>query len=253
MYPVSTPAAGKILAVLDTFTAERPEQSLSEIARRAGLPLSTGHRLVALLLAWGGLERTGPQGYRVGLHLWELGSLAPRGLGLREVAMPFLEDLYEATHQHVQLAVLDGLEALCVEKISGRGAVRIRTRVGGRLPLHASGVGQVLLAYAGPDLLDRLLEGELAAFTPRTVTDPGRVRAALATVRATGIAENVEEFSAGARSVAAPVRGVENSVVAALSIVLPADSDARGLGAALRTAARGIGRGLGEAGKVSVR
>ena len=140
----------KVVALLDAFTPASPELSLNELAALTGLPVSTTYRLASELVAWGGLERVEGGGYRIGLRLWEIGSLAPRGETLREVALPFMHDLYEATHENVHLAVLDGTEALYVEKLSGRRAMPVRTRRGGRLPLHATAVGKVLLAY-GPE------------------------------------------------------------------------------------------------------
>jgi DNA-binding IclR family transcriptional regulator len=83
------PVVGRALQLLDTFSAERPELTLSEIARRAGMPLPTAHRLLHQLCAWGAVERGEDGLYRVGLRLWELASLAPRGQGLRERSLPF--------------------------------------------------------------------------------------------------------------------------------------------------------------------
>ena len=145
----------KVVALLDTFTPASPELSLNELAALTGLPVSTTYRLASELVAWGGLERVEGGGYRIGLRLWEIGSLAPRGETLREVALPYMNDLYEATHENVHLAVLDGTEALYVEKLSGRRAMPVRTRRGGRLPLHATAVGKVLLAYAAGEPVPR--------------------------------------------------------------------------------------------------
>lgn len=100
------------------FSAGRVELTLSEIARLARLPLTTAHRIVGELVGWGALERTKWGTYHVGLRLWEVSALAPRGHGLREIATPFLEDLYEATRQNVQLAVLDGVDVVYVERIA---------------------------------------------------------------------------------------------------------------------------------------
>ena len=141
-------AGGKLLAVLDAFTRERPALTLSDIARDVGVPLSTAHRLVAELCAWGGVERDEDGRYRVGLRVWELGALAPRGLGLREAALPFMEDLYEVTHENVQLAVCDGTDLVFDEHIAGRSAVGVITRVGGHFTLPPTGVGLVVLAHA---------------------------------------------------------------------------------------------------------
>jgi DNA-binding IclR family transcriptional regulator len=203
------------------------------------------HRLVGELVAWGALERDGRGRYCVGLRLWEVAALAPRGLGLRDVAMPFLEDLYEATHENVQLAVLDGTDVVYVERISGRNAVPVLTRVGGRWPAHTTGVGLVLLAYAPVETQERYLAGPLAVFTGKTIADPARLRRALAEVRHQGFAVSDGQVTLDALSVAAPVRGRENDVVAALSIVVRRGAAGPAtLAPAVRTAALGISRAL---------
>ena len=137
----------KVVSLLDAFTADQPELSLGDLARITGLPVSTTYRLASELVSWGGLERAeSGTGYRIGMRLWELGALAPRAETLRELAQPFMQDLYAATGENVHLAVLDGLAALYVDTVSGRTAVPTRSRRGGRLPLHATGVGKILLA-----------------------------------------------------------------------------------------------------------
>src|SRR3989449_4367990 len=102
---VGRSVTNKVLALLEAFTPEAPELTLSELARRAGVSVSTAHRRAAELVGWGALERGTDGRFHIGLRLWEVASLAPRGLGLREAAMPFLEDLYEVSHENVQLAV----------------------------------------------------------------------------------------------------------------------------------------------------
>jgi DNA-binding IclR family transcriptional regulator len=238
----------RVLAVLAAFTAERPALALTDIARRAGLPLSTAHRLVGELAGWGALERDERGRYRVGLRLWEVGSLAPRSLGLRESAMPFLTDLHEVTGENVQLAVLDGRDAVYVERLSGRGAVHVVTRVGSRLPLHATGVGLVLLAHTPAPFQEQVLAGPLRRYTPRTVTDPERLRRVVAEVRRTGVAVSDRQIELVSQSVAAPVRGRDGAVAAALSVVVPADAEARTYVPAVRAAARGVSRALGASG-----
>lgn len=236
----------RALGVLAAFDAEHLTLSLSEIGRRSGLPLATAHRLVGDLTAWGALERDSRGNYRVGLRLWEIATLAPRSVGLREAAMPFLEDLYEATHENVQFAVLDGHDVVYVERISGRAAVRVRSRTGGRWPLHATGVGLVLLAHADPALQEEILGAPLRHFTPMTVTDHTRLRGMLAEIRRTGIAVSDRQITEDAISVAAPVYGARGTVVAAVSVVVAYRHEAATLLApAVRAAGRGISRALG--------
>lgn len=236
---------GKVLALLAAFSPTTPELTQSELARRAGLSLPTAHRRLAELVEWGALER-GPEGrYRIGLRLWEVASLAPRGLGLRELALPFLEDLYETTHQNVQLAVREHLEVVFVERIAGRQAVPVLTRVGGRFALHATGVGLVLLAHAPTEIQEEALGSPLHRFTEMTIVDPKRLRQVLAAVRRNGYAVSDRQVTMDALSVAAAIHGPSGEVNAAVSLVVYADSaEPRMLAPLVRSAARGISRTL---------
>ncbi|WP_065388548.1 IclR family transcriptional regulator, partial [Saccharomonospora iraqiensis] len=218
----SRSVTSKVLSLLDAFSPASPTLSLTELARRAGVSLPTAHRRAAELVDWGALERGADGRYRIGLRLYEVASLAPRGLGLREAAMPFLEDLYEVTHENVQLAVREGPELVFVERIAGWEAVPVRTRVGGRFALHATGVGLVLLAYAPERVQRETLSAPLTAYTPKTITDPERLRSVLATVRRQEFAVSDGQVTLDAVSVAAPVRDREGAVVAALSLVVNA-------------------------------
>lgn len=236
----------RVFDVLGAFSLERSALSLSELSRRTGLPLSTTHRIVGELARRGALERQDDGRYRVGLWLWEIASLSPRGVGLRENAMPFLEDLYEATHENVQLAVLDGSEVVYVELISGRNAVSVLSRVGGRLPAHATGVGLVLLANASVEVQQDVLSRPLKTYTPKTITAPEHLRRVLADVRRDGFVISDRQIELVSLSVAAPVYGPDDTAVAAISIVVPAEgSEPRTLVPAVRAAARGISRSLG--------
>lgn len=246
------PAAGtgsvtaRALQVLEAFSAEHSALSLTELARRSGLPLSTAHRLVHDLAAWGALERDDVGRYRIGLRLWEVAALAPRGLGLRELALPFLEDLSQVTQENVQLAVRDGLEVVFVERIAGRRAVPVLTRVGGRFPLPPTGVGLVLLAYAPAEVQEQVLAQPLQRFTPRTLVSPVELRRVLAEVRRLGHAVSDRQVTMDSVSVAAPVWGSDGSVVAALSIVIRHDGlPPTSLVPAVCAAARGISRAAG--------
>ncbi len=231
--------------MLEAFTPDSPALTLSEIARRAALPLTTTHRLVAELCASGALERVGDGTYRVGLRLWEIASLAPRGVPLREAALPFLEDLYEVTHENVQLGVREGREVVYIERIAGRRAVGVLTRVGGRFPLHASGIGMVLLANAPAAVQVEVLSTPLQRFTDHTITDPDRLRGVLAQIRRDGVAVSFRQVTDDAVSVAAPIFDAGGEVLAALSIVSKADgTDPARLVPAIRAAALGTSRAL---------
>lgn len=234
--------SSKLLAVLDCFDIAHPALTLTEVAARSGLPLSTARRLIAELVEWGGLQRLPDRRYRVGLRLWRLGSLAPQQRLLSEAAVPIMQDLCEATQENVQLAVLDDGEALCIEKISAPRAVPTATQVGGRLPLHATGVGKVLLAFSPVDLVRSTVERGLSPLTRNTITQPGRLTSALALVREQGVAFSLEEMTLGAVSVAAPVRDGAGRLSAAIGIVTRSHARLDHLAPAVRTAALSISR-----------
>jgi DNA-binding IclR family transcriptional regulator len=239
-------AASRLLSILSVFTQERPALTLTEIAATAALPLSTAHRLVGELVTWGALERGSDGRYRIGLRLWELASLAPRGLPLREAALPFLEDLYEATHENVQLSVLDGDEVVFVERLSGRRAVKTRTRVGGRLSGIATAGGRVLLAHAPREVVEKILTEPVHAYTPQTITDPKKLRRLLADVRRQGVAADEAQVTADAIAVGAPIRNRYGEVVAAVSVVAKAEPGSqRVLIPLVTTTASAVSRALG--------
>jgi DNA-binding IclR family transcriptional regulator len=249
MAQARTTAAGKVLAVLATFDRDRQSQTLSQIAGRTGLALSTTHRVVAELAEWGALER-GPDGaWHVGLRLWEVASVCPRGQILRDVALPFMQDLYEATHENIQLAVREGTELVFVERIAGHRSVELLTMVGARFPLTATGMGRVLLAHAPPEIQDAVLEHPPQAWTPYTITDPEVLRAQLAGIRREQVFVSDRQLSESTLAVAAPVRiGPTGPVHAALGVVVAADRTAekvRGLRRPLLLAAQGVSAELG--------
>ena len=237
----------RTLDVLGAFAPGRSALSLSDVARSAGLSLTTAHRIVTDLVEWGALERGGDQRLRVGLRLWEVASLAPRSLPLRERALPTMEDLYEATHENVQLAVREDLEVVWIERLSGPESVGVLTRVAARFALHSTGAGLVLLAYAPGEVREQVLAGPLRRWSPYPLTDPARLRAVLAEVRRTGVAVSDRQITDDAVSVAVPVRNREEAVVASVSIVMHADGPltVAAVTPAVRAAGLAISRALG--------
>ena len=242
---LSTPGASvtsRVFAVLGAFDAEHRALTLSEVAGRADLPVTTTHRLVRELVATGGLERRG-DGYVVGRRVWELGLLAPVQAELRQVASPFLQDLYAATGATVHLAERDGTQVVYLDRLSGGASVPVVSRVGGRLPLHATGVGKVLLAWA-PEDVRRAVLGDLRRITPYTVVHPGQLQEPLRRARREGYAQTVDEMTVGASSIAVPVRRGDEVIAALGLVVVDLRRDRAKLVAALRVAAAGIGRSV---------
>ncbi|MEW9515097.1 IclR family transcriptional regulator [Streptomyces tubercidicus] len=235
----------KAAHILECFTPDVESYRLSELARCTGLPKATVHRLTADLVRLGWVERSGTR-YRLGAKLFELGSRVPRRRDLREVALPFLQDLFEATRETVHLCVREGLEVVYLERIHGHDALQLPSRIGGSLPLSCTAVGRALLAFSGAELTEELLSRPLPSLTPRSLTDPALVRAALEKTQVAGLAYEEEEAVEGVSCIAAPVfaGGV---TVAALSVAVPRERfSAARLAPAVRTAALGLSRVLRE-------
>ncbi|MFF0013413.1 IclR family transcriptional regulator [Streptomyces sp. NPDC005374] len=216
--------SSRLWDLLFAFDPNNTELTLADLVRRTGMPHATARRLTLELVEAGALERTSDNRFAIGLPLWRLGTLAPRAETLRSAAQPFVEDLYTALRQHVQLAVLQGDQAVIIERLSAVNAVVLTSQVGGLLPLHCSGVGKVLLSHSSPAFIDEVLAGRLRRFTPRTIVDPAELRGELASCRSTGTVVVKEELSEGAESVATRIIDSSGKVVAALSVVVAAGS-----------------------------
>ncbi|MFG2447153.1 IclR family transcriptional regulator [Nocardia fluminea] len=240
------PVLDRAFRLLGAFSAAEERLSLTSLSVRSGLPKSTALRMASRLVELGAMERTDDGLYVIGLRLYEIASLAPRGHGLRALALPYMEDLHLATGRHVLLAVRDGHEAVLIERLSAHQAGRVMYRVGGRMPLHATGVGLALLAYAPGEAQEEILRGDLTLQPENLVRTPPELRRILARVRVEGIAMTMRPYPEPMVSVAAPIFGPRKLVVAALSVVAPTGSvDAGSLRPAVVAVARAISRQLG--------
>ncbi len=215
-------SVSKALALLEAFTDEKPELTLSELARRIGAHKSSAFRLLSTLQAHGFVQRSpAGRGYRLG---WKPLELAGRlRHGLRELAAPFLEELAGQSGEIVHLSVLDGRQIVYLDKHGRSQPLTVSTRVGGRSPAHASAMGKALLAGLSAAELRRLLGGRrLERFTPTTITAPRRLARELQAIRRQGFALDNEEAFPGIRCLAAPLRDGEGRVLAAVSVTVPA-------------------------------
>lgn len=211
---------GRVLTILALFERSLAPRSLTEISAETGLPLSTTHRLVGELEDWGALQRDDNGRYQIGLRLWELGQHA--GRQVREIARPLLQDLFTLTQETVHIAVRENAEVLYIDRVYGTRRVPQASRVGGRLPLHATAVGKVLLAFEEPWVREAILARSLESRTVNTHVDPDALRAELATVRTQSFATTVDETRLGATSIAVPIYQ-QGIVAAALGLVTTTD------------------------------
>ncbi|TFB69771.1 IclR family transcriptional regulator [Cryobacterium glaciale] len=208
----------RALAVLAAFDVETPLLTLSQLARKAGLPVATVYRLAGELEDGRFLDRDNAGRYGLGVRLWEMGLLTPVHGRLRETAMPFLLNLQYECRETVQLAVCDGTNAIYIEKLTSETSVPIQSRIGARIPLHATGIGKALLAFSSDDFTEAILAMPLTQFTPETISDRRVLLRQLAQIRQRGYSVSHQEYSLGSSSLAAPVM-VNGSVQAAIGIV----------------------------------
>jgi DNA-binding IclR family transcriptional regulator len=233
----------RVVRILATFDRDRRAQTPSAIARRAGLPTSTAFRMVNELLESGLLERDEQGRVRIGMHLWELTTRGSHALDLRQAALPAMEDVQSALREHTQLGVLEHGEVLFIERLSGPDAGSNVTQIAGRLPLHASSSGLVLLAHGSIELLEQVLSAPLRSLTTETISDAAALRRKLDEVRRLGYAVAPGYIETVSTGIAVPVRD-SGEVVAALSVVLPRESDAVAVVPLLRAAATRISDAL---------
>lgn len=243
--PTGESVLQRAVRILEVFDADHDALSVSEIAQRAGLPLSTTSRLIEQLIGGGLLRRDAHRRVRIGVRLWELASRASPTRGLRDVAMPFLEDLHAVVGHHVQIGVLESDEVLFIERLSASAAVINMTRIASRLPLHASSSGLVLLAHAPVAFQNRIAARKLPRFTDQTIDDPNVLRITLAQIRRTGYSLCPGHIHPDATGIAVPIRNNDENVIGALSIIVPRDVRALNHIPVMLATARGIRRALG--------
>ncbi len=240
----STSVVRRLAAVLDAFRARDVFLGVNEIARRTQLPKSTVSRLVKEMQEAGFLERRAEK-VGLGLQMFEWGERASRGRSVRDVALPFMADLREATRQTIHLAVLDGTEVVYVEILRREDAPRLPSKVGGRLPAHATGVGKALLAASSHEVIEQAIAAGLVAVGPRTIRNADLLRQQLRRAAVNGIAYEHEESAAGVICVASAVLDAEGVPVAALSASgWTGKVDIRRVAPAVHTAALSMSRVL---------
>lgn len=234
----------KVFQLLGCFSSGERVLSLAELSRRTNIPKPTVHRIAADLVDLRALERT-ENGFTLGVVLFDLGGLVAVPRNIRELALPFMGDLYNATHHVVHLGVLDKGEVLYLEKIGGRQLVDVPSRAAGRMPAHCTGIGKALLAFSPEHVVDEILNSPMDRRTPYTITAPEKLQTQLAAARETGVAQESEESALGVACVATPILGADGLAAGAVSVSSRLlELDHRRVIPALRMTALGISRAL---------
>lgn len=213
----------RAIAILKSFSHERPERGVNELSRELDLHKSTVSRLM-ITLERGGLLARAPktERYRLGIDLIGMAAQVVGYMDVREVARPFLWDLAETCQETAILSVLDAGQVVNLEQsVPHMRQVKNIGRVGRRMCPHCTSAGKVLLAQLSPDELDRILHKGLERFTPHTITDPEQLRQELARVREQGYATVQEELEKGLNAIAAPIHDYTGQVKAAVSVAGP--------------------------------
>lgn len=214
------PGLKRGLQLLDCFTHEKPEWTLSELAVRLGVPFSSAFRLAHTLEAMGFLVKAdGRKEYRLGLRLLSLGFEYLNSLEPVEVARPYLNALRESTGASAQLAVRDGRDVVYLIRISGRMKLRPDISVGTRLPAHAVTVGRILLSDLSLRELEMLYKGvPMEAISAQTPTTAAQLAKVLEADRKRGYVFSKGGFIANVVSLATGVREASGKIVAAISL-----------------------------------
>ncbi|XKH52642.1 IclR family transcriptional regulator [Citricoccus nitrophenolicus] len=210
--------------LLDAFDSNSVFLTATDIAQRTGSPVSTTHRLLGELTSLGLLERAPDRTYRLGARIWEWSARSPGAAGLRAAALPHLQKVHHAVRQHAQIGILSGRDVLFIERLSAPDAVVNYSVIGQRLPALASSSGLVQLAWLPEREQEAALAGGLQQFTSMTVTDPAQIRRRLAEIRRTGHVVNDGFLHTAARGIAVPLRGHQDDLLGALSVIVPNDA-----------------------------
>lgn len=209
--------------ILNLFDYTRVELGTTDIARELNLPKSTISGL-AQTLEWNGLLERNPatRKYRLGYKLAEYAGILLNQTDLRQLAMPYLEELLDWCNESVNLAVPDKADMVYIERLYGTNSLGVRSEIGKREPAHSTALGKAVLAYTSPTgIQDLLKEIKFIPRTPRTITNSDALLDNLALTRQQGYALDDEENEIGGRCVAASILDHRREPVAAISISAP--------------------------------
>ena len=213
-------AVERALAILEAVAQESDGLSNAEISRKLQIPKSSASYILRTLETQGYLNRLSETGkYRVGLKVLSLSRGALSGIDVREVALPIMRHLMEKTNLTCHLAILDGPDAVYIEKVEPQGFIRMDTWVGRRMRVHATSVGKALVAHIPQERLEKILaERSMEKRTSKTITTLPRLLKDLEKVRQQGYAVDDEENNMGARCVGAPVFNQDGAIEASIGL-----------------------------------
>ena len=210
----------RALTILEVLSQSKRGLTNAEISRKLKLPKSTASYILRTLKQKGYLQRDDDLArYRITAKLFSVGSQALRGLELHDVAVPILQDLVDKTDLAGHLAILDGHEAVYIEKIDKPGFIKMNTWIGRRMDVHCTAAGKALIAYLPQQVVEEIIRDRgLPKRTPKTITSLNHLLRELAKVRANGYALDDSENNPDVMCIGAPIFNMEGRVVAAVSL-----------------------------------
>ena len=240
----------RAMALVNLLASAPGPVTLSRLAADAGLHTASAHRILGALITHGLVEKTGAGTYDLGVHWLEISNRLRARLNIRQVAMPHMQALAQATGETVNLIVRRGDEAVYIERVSGgQTMMQVVQVVGAHAPLHVTAVGKIFLAEDSASGVRGYVERTgLPAYTVNTLTHPQKLAGELDVIRREGLAYDREEAELGVACLGAPIRDADGHLVAGLSISAPADRHKADWGTALKSAAARIGAALGYSG-----
>ncbi len=209
--------------LLEAFKGESDEMGVTELSKKLGLHKNNVFRLLATLELKGYIEQDKQTGnYKLGVKVLELGQQFVKHLGLLRQAHPVMRELLAKCNENIYISVLRGSNCVYIDGVEANQVVKVTSRIGHRLPLHATASGKVLIAWENEDDILKIMPSEeLKKFTPNTVTNRTELLNILAEVRKKGYATDMEELDIGVRCIASPIRDYTRKIVGALSISAP--------------------------------
>lgn len=241
----------KAIRILSLFDSEHPELSAHEISKILCIPLSTTYKYLKVFLRNEILNKDQETGrFHPGFKLFKLGVLAAEKISLLKIARPYLESIAKRSLETVVLAIIDGLDLLCVDTIESPRPVKLTMTKGTKLPLHAGAPGKVLLAYKDRPFIQELIQVRgLAKVNKNTITDQGELERELESIRSQGHGRSDSEVDPGTAALAVPVFDHKGRALASVSLIGPMqnllEKNSEELIGILKDAARGISEKLG--------
>jgi IclR family transcriptional regulator, KDG regulon repressor len=213
----------KAFDILELFLDQPKELSLEELAKLSRLNKTTVCRIALTMVRRGYLKQPKKRGkYSLGTKYLDFSGVLKNGMGIRDVALPFLEELSRELQESVILVLWDGREAILHEIFHARHALKVAPDEGTRMPLHSTASGKIILAYLKDEELQKIFKGKkLEISTEKTIANIKELKKQLNGIRREGIAFDDEEFSLGVRGVSAELRDSQGAIVGAIGVIGP--------------------------------